>query len=180
MHHRPVFTGEAVRLDLLLQFYMSEVVLRDDQKPARVLVDAVDDARADLAVDAGQTISAVVQERVDQSPVRVARRRVDDHAFRLVDDQQVIVLIDHTQRNILRLCPDGKRCRNSDLKDVAGLHLKGFAGCFSVDGDIAVRQEFLCSGTGQVLDGLRHQDVDALPLLLGGDNEACVLFRHVE
>ncbi len=74
---------------------MGKVVLRHDQQPAGVFVDAVDDARTDFSVDAGQAVSAVVQKSVDEGPVGVARRRVDDHALRLVHDQQVIVLIDH-------------------------------------------------------------------------------------
>ena len=45
----------------------------------------------------------MVQQRVDQSPVAVAGRRMDHQSGRLVDHQQMLVLEDDRQRDILRL-----------------------------------------------------------------------------
>ena len=42
------------------------------------------------------------QQRVDQRVGGVARRRVDDEAGRLVDDQQVVVLVDDVERDVGR------------------------------------------------------------------------------
>ena len=61
------------------------VVLCHHQQAAGVLVDAVHDAGADLAADAGQAALAMPQQGVDQGAVRVAGGRVHHHALGLVD-----------------------------------------------------------------------------------------------
>ena len=71
----------------------------DHQQPARVAVEAMDDARPLDAGDAAPGLAvAVGQQRVDERAARMARRRVDDQPGRLVDDQQVVVLVDDPQR----------------------------------------------------------------------------------
>ena len=45
---------------------------------------------------------AMVEQRIDQGAVEIARRRMDDHARRLVDDEQMIVLEDDLERDVLR------------------------------------------------------------------------------
>ena len=51
---------------------MGGIVFGNDEKAARVLVNAVDDARADGPADARQLPRAVVKQRVDERAVRVA------------------------------------------------------------------------------------------------------------
>lgn len=43
------------------------------------------------------------QQRIDQRFVRAARRRMHHHAGRFIDDDKVVIFINHIQRNILRL-----------------------------------------------------------------------------
>ncbi len=52
-----------------------------------------------------------MQQGVDQGAVGVAGRGVSGHAGRLVDDDQVVVLIEHDQRDVLglRRCGSGRR-----------------------------------------------------------------------
>src|SRR5699024_762330 len=100
--YRLIFALEAVRLDLLGEREMRGVVLRDNQQSARVLIDAVYDSRADDAVYARQ-VANVPEQSVYKRAVRIAGRGVDDHALRLVDDQQVGVLIHDIERYVLRL-----------------------------------------------------------------------------
>jgi hypothetical protein len=45
----------------------------------------------------------VVQQRVDQRSVRIARRRMDHQPCGFVDDDQVLVLEYDAERNVLRL-----------------------------------------------------------------------------
>ena len=46
--------------------------------------------------------AAMVQQRVDQRPVEIARGRMDDQPGGLVDDQQMLVLEHDGQRDVLR------------------------------------------------------------------------------
>ena len=57
---------------------MSDVGLGDDEESGRILVDAVDDAGTGDTADARQAVAAMVEQRVDQRPVAVARGGVDD------------------------------------------------------------------------------------------------------
>ena len=56
---------------------------------------------------------AVVDEAVDERAVLVARRRVDDDPGRLVDDQEIVVLVDEAVGD--RLDPDAGAGRDGDL-----------------------------------------------------------------
>ena len=63
----------------------------------------MDDARSLDAGDAAERLAAAVrQQRVDERAARVTGRRVDDEPGRLVDDQQVGVLVDDPQRDVRR------------------------------------------------------------------------------
>ena len=97
-----VLAGDAVGSQLAGQALVGQVVLGHHEQPRGVLVDAVDDARPQDAVDAGQ-IPGVVQQGVDQGPGAGPRRRVDHHAHGLVDHQHIPVLIDDVQGNGLGL-----------------------------------------------------------------------------
>ena len=72
--------------------------LRDDDEPARVLVEAVHDARARQRGQRGR----VMQQRVLQRAVAVAGARMHDEAGGLVEDEERVVLVDDRERD--RLC----------------------------------------------------------------------------
>jgi hypothetical protein len=55
------------------------------------------DTRTLLAADAAQIVD-VVEQRVDERPAGVAGGGMDDHARRLVHDDDVVVLIDDGER----------------------------------------------------------------------------------
>ena len=69
----------------------------------RILVETVDNAGTLFTADTCQAFAAMVDQRIDQRPVRVARRRVCDHPRRFVDDDDVIIFEKDIQRDILRL-----------------------------------------------------------------------------
>ena len=102
------------------------VVLCHHQQAACVLIDAVDDAGADLAANAGKAALAVPQQGVDQRAVLVAGCGVHHHALGLVDHQQMGVLVDDLQRNILRHGLDGLRVRDLQQHGVPCLELQAF------------------------------------------------------
>ena len=52
--------------------------------------------------------AAMGDQRVDQRAVGIARRRMHDEPRRLVDDDEVLVLVDDVERNILALRLGGR------------------------------------------------------------------------
>jgi hypothetical protein len=87
----------------------------DHQQPARIAVEAVDDPRSlDTGDPAPGRSVAVGQEGVDQGVAGMARRRVDDQPGRLVEDEQVVVLVDDRQRDLGR----GLEIERRRLRDV--------------------------------------------------------------
>ena len=74
------------------------------------------------AMPPGAIALAPPEQRVDERPVGVPRRRVDDEAGRLVDDEQVVVLVDDVDRDLRLGDRLGRRGRRDDELQVgAGL-----------------------------------------------------------
>ena len=76
---------------------MGKVVFRHCQQAAGVLVDAVDDAGPQLAVDAGEVVAQGVQQAIDQGVILMPCRRMHHQALGLVDYQKILVLVDDVQ-----------------------------------------------------------------------------------
>ena len=82
---------------------MSLVGFCDDEKPRRVLVNAVNDAGADDPVYCGKPSGAMKKQCVDKRSVGIAVCGVDNHSLRLVDDEQTVVFIYNIKRDVLWL-----------------------------------------------------------------------------
>src|SRR3546814_11107592 len=91
------------------------VVLRGDDQAARILVDAVDDAGPRDAADARKLSRAMVEQRVDERAVAMARGGMDDHAGGLVAVDQMLILPGHAEPDGLR----GVMRRGGDVMDWA-------------------------------------------------------------
>ena len=100
---------------------MGEVALGDEEDARGVAVEAVDDAGAELAADAGE-VADVVEQGVDEGARAVAGRGMHDDARRLVDRDQVLVLVEDRERDRLGLDRDGARLRHLDRDVLAGAH----------------------------------------------------------
>ena len=74
-----------------------------DQQAGSLPVDAVHDTRTPLATDAGKTVAAMVQKRIDQRAGLGPRRRMHHHPGRLVDHDQIGVLVDDVKIDLLGL-----------------------------------------------------------------------------
>ena len=83
--------------ELLGESPMRPVVLGGDEKAGRVLVEPVHDARPLHAADARQAVAAMVDQRVDQRAGGVARTRMHNKSRRLVDDDQLVVLVEDVE-----------------------------------------------------------------------------------
>jgi hypothetical protein len=61
----------------------------------------------------------MVEKRIYDGSARVSRRGMHDHSSRLVQDDQVAVLVDDVEREILSLDPEGLGRRHIDLEALA-------------------------------------------------------------
>ena len=100
MDHRQVLAGRDALLDLHLQLHQGFLAFGHHDAAGGVLIQAVDDAGAHLPTDAGQ-IGAVVQQRIHQGAVLVARGRVHREAGGLVEHDQMPVFKQHIQGDVL-------------------------------------------------------------------------------
>ena len=128
------------------------VVFCRDDEPARVAVDAMHDAGAQRAADAGETVAAVVEQGVDQGAVRMARRGMDDEPARLVDDDDVVVLVDNVQRDVLRNGVDGRGLFGGEFDLLVSRELVALVRRFAVHEDTPVLDGFRRGGAGQVFN----------------------------
>ena len=87
--------------ELIREGGVSGVILRHHQAAAGFLVEPMDDARPRDAADAAELTGAMMQQRVDQRVLLMAGRRMHDQTRRLVEHQQVLVLVKYFQRNLL-------------------------------------------------------------------------------
>ena len=95
---------------------MRPVGLGHYQESARVLVEAVNDARPGDPADARQARAAMGEQRIDESPVHIAGPRMHDETGRLVDHDEGIVLIDNIERDRLRHGSRGRGLGQGDLE----------------------------------------------------------------
>ena len=94
---------------------MARSFLAATRRPRRVLVQPMDDAGPRLAADADQLVAAMGDQGIDQRAVGIAGGGMHHQSGRLVDDDQVLVLVDHVQRNILALRHGAARLRHGDV-----------------------------------------------------------------
>ncbi|GMA77392.1 hypothetical protein GCM10025880_38090 [Methylorubrum aminovorans] len=94
---------------------VGEIVLGHDEQAACILVETVDDARPAHATDPGQAYAAMGDQPVHESAILVPRRGMHDESRRLVDDDEILVLMDDRQRQRLALGLGGTRHRNADI-----------------------------------------------------------------
>ena len=161
--HRLIGTLHAVHRHLLGKADVGGVVLCHHQQAAGVLINAVDDARADLAANAGKAALAMPQQGVDQRAVRVAGCGVHHHALGLVDHQQVGILVDDVQRDILRHGLDGLCVRDLQQHGVSCLEFQTFGHSLAVALHMTLGHQRLQRRAGQAGVLAAEKAVDALP-----------------
>ena len=146
---------------------MGKVVFGNRQKPGGVLIDAVDDAGAQLTVDAGQVIPQRVQQAVHQRVIGMARRRVHYQPLGLVDDQQIIVLVDDIQRHFLGRDVHSLRLGNLVGNGIANIQFVVFLTGLSVAGNQPFLNELLGGAAAQIRHAPGEKGVQPLPGNIG-------------
>ena len=96
-HERDVLLLDLAFAKLSRELFVRGVVLGHHHQAGRAAVEPMDDARPLLAADAAEIVD-VVEQRIDERAARVAGGGMDDHARRLVDDDEIVVLIQDGQR----------------------------------------------------------------------------------
>ena len=144
--HRCITTDDAAGRDRRRQQPMRTFCPRDQQEPGRFLVDPMHNAGPLLT--ASRRERAATEKRVDQRAAPVPRRRVDDHTSRLIDHDDVLILVNDGDRNILRQDFTARRRRDdygdrfTPARPVAGTFETGWR-ARGHDGDGFVRERRL-------------------------------------
>ena len=158
--------GQGVVRQLGRQGQVGRVVFGGDNEAAGVPVDAVDNAGTLLAPHAGQALPAVIQQGVDQGPVRVPRRRMHHHPRGLVHHDDVLVLVYHVQGNILGPGFRLLRLRQRHLQHLSRLDPQVLRHRAAPVRNASLLQKPGSGGAGQPLQPPGQQAVRPLPRLL--------------
>ena len=140
--HGPVLERALERLE-------GGVVLGDHETAGGLLVQAVDDAWPEHTTHAGEARD-VVEERVHQRSSGVPGRGVDDEAGGLVENEEVTVLVEDTEREILCLGNGGLRRGDGDAQGLAAPQSKRCTSRLPVDLHPPCLDERLHAGTAQL------------------------------
>ena len=171
--HRPVAALQVVRREHLGQSGVRALAFRRQHDAGGVLVEPVDDPRPHLAADAGQPVAAMRDQRVDERAVGLARAGMDDHAGRLVDDDQVGILVQNLQRDVLSDGAGVTDRRKAQNIGCAGADRGGrVAGHLPVLGHRAVEDQRLDAGARQRfvrLEAGRQKPVEPVGRRVVGD-----------
>src|SRR5579871_1060649 len=152
------------------------VVFGDKNNAAGLLIEAVDDAGAEVAADAGELVE-VVEKGVDEGAVVAgivggAGAGVDHHASGLVDDGEVLVFVEDLEGDVLGKGVEGRRVWGAfNLDLLAAVKFLFGLGGSAGDADLAVLDEELDTGAADVGDGLGEVLVEAQACGFGGGGE---------
>src|SRR5678816_2913962 len=119
------------------------------------------DAGSQFAADSAE-IRDVVQESVDERSRRMTRTWVNDHSWRLVDDDDVRILVKDFQRRRFGL--DGGRHRLRQIYDdsIAGMHRKIGANVAPTHTHSSVSNELLDLRPGMIRQNRDEESIEAL------------------
>ncbi len=107
------------------QRVMRSVILDHYNQSAGILVDTVDNTGALDSTDAGQACAAMMDQGIDQGAGKIAGAGMDNQPGGFINNNQIIVFIDHSQRNVLALWFGVRGIRHKNIKGLPGLHFIG-------------------------------------------------------
>ena len=116
----------------------------------------------------------MVEQCVDERPRVDARGWVNDHAARLVDDDDVAVLIEDVERDILRQDLDGLRLRQVEGDFLPRLQLVVRLAHAATDERLPLRDDLLDMRARERGLHAREEAVEALAVLV-----CCIHFRRI-
>lgn len=155
-----ITAGNRVDLKLLGETQMSLVILGRHHHPRGVLVETMDDAGPEFATDAGEIVT-VMEESVDQGPLTVTRRRMNDQSGRLVDDDEMRVFVKNLQRQFLGHHFRGAHGGEGDADRFSPLQLLPDLGGLAVDENLLLLDQAFQLGARQFRQLLGEKEIKA-------------------
>ncbi len=162
--------GDLAGGEHLAELAVGTVVFGDEDEAAGLLVEAVDDAGAEVSADLGE-LGEVVEEGVDEGAAVAgvfvvdcggAGSGVDHHAGGLVDDGKVLVFEEDVEGDVFGEGVEGRGAGGAfDLDGLAAEEFLLGLGGVAVDADLAGFDEELDASAGDVGDGLGEVLVEA-------------------
>ena len=172
-HDRPVATAHHPLLQLAGERAMRLVIARDNDQAGGVAVEPVDDTRPLRPADRRPSRTAGEQS-VNQRAGGMAGSGMHDEARRLIDDDQVVILVKHTEVHRFGLEPARLCRRHHPAEPITLAQPDARSGRSIVDPNMAVRDQPLDAVSavsnqqaGQVLVESRGIDRDGVVLSLG-------------
>ena len=166
MEEGEVGLGDLAAGEHLAELAVGAVVFGDEDEAAGELVEAMDDAGAEVAADVGE-LGEVEEERVDEGAavagvVGGAGAGVDHHAGGLVDDGEVLVFVEDVEGDVFGDGVERRGLRGAfDLDGFAAVEFLLGLGGMAVDADLAGFDEELDAGAADVGEGLGEVLVEA-------------------
>ena len=117
-YERDVLFFHFAIVKLARQLPMGGIVLGDDHHAGRPLVEPVHDAGPQFSADAAQ-IGHMMEQRVHQRTALMSGAWVHDHARRLVDNDDVAILVEHVESDGFGKGRGGYRRRQVHRDDIA-------------------------------------------------------------
>ena len=161
-----VGSGHGVILQLAGQHGMSQIIFRHRQKPGGILVNPVDNAGAQLSVDARKVIPHGVQKAIHQSVLLMPGGRMHHQPLGLVDHQHILVFVDDIQRHFRSHNIHGLGLRDGILHNVPGIQLVVLFAGLAVAQNLPLLNELLGSGAGQPLPHPGKKGIQPFPGLI--------------
>jgi len=144
--------------ELQRQMPVGDIVFGDDHHASRILVQPMHDPWTANAPDAGKAAAAMMDQCIDQRAGPIAGGGMNDQPGGLGDDDDIVVLVEHVQRNILAQRRRVFRLGQGDLVDIAGANLAlGVGHRRAVEPNGAVLDQRLHAAAGKFLADLGRQ-----------------------
>lgn len=159
-----VFANLATR-KLSAQLAVRLVMLRYHKAAACVFVESMHNPRSHLSSDPAQCLT-MKQKRIDQRPGLHPGSRMNGESSRLIDDQEVVVLVKHRDRNIFRCQVDWVRRWFAENDCVPCAHEISWPAVFAVAQNVTCLDQVLDSRTRKSRQPASKKNVNSLPCLM--------------
>jgi hypothetical protein len=146
------------------------VVFGDEDDPGGVLIEAMDQTRAQGIAANGKSLAAA-QQGIDESAANVAGTSMDGHAGRLVDRENVGIFVENIKGDRFRFGTEGRAGLNYDGDVFAAAKAKGAFRGLARDADESGLDELLNASAAEVGDVSGDDAIKTLAGFLGPDDK---------
>src|SRR6516225_4925446 len=142
---------------------MGKVRLSDHQEAGRILVEPMDNSRPAYPADAREAVAKVGDQGVDERASPIAWGGMHDEPRRLIDNEQLFILVNDRERDVLRFRLSRhrrgyvERDRCTRVNTVVRLNNRP-----TRDGDVAGENKRLQVRSGQFCDAGGEHAIEAL------------------